>query len=78
MKRRSTRLTQIALLLFVFAMMKLNVMAQPAPTTSGPFGSTLNIGANGEIKYWDGASWIAVAPGLPGQSLQFTTTIHKD
>ena len=71
MKKQVKRLAQIALMLFVLQVVCSNLIAQPAPTTSGPFGSTLSIGANGETKYWDGAQWIAVAPGLPGQSLQF-------
>lgn len=68
MNKIFTKITTIAILLFVF---QITLTAQPAPTTSGPFGSTLTIGTNGETKYWDGAQWIAVTPGLPGQSLLF-------
>jgi len=74
MKKRLQRFTQIAIMLFVFAMMLPNIKAQPAPATNGPFGSNISIDTAGAVKYWDGVEWVVVAPGLPGQSLQFTPT----
>ena len=74
MKKNFKSIIQIALLLFVLQLMMPNLSAQPAPTTNGPFGSNINIGINGTVKYWDGIEWVAVTPGLPGQSLQFTPT----
>jgi len=68
MKRRLQRFLQIVLMLFVFAMMLPNLKAQT-------IGSQIRIGADSTISYWNGTTWIAVAPGLPGQSLQFTNGI---
>ncbi|MEI6820595.1 MAG: FISUMP domain-containing protein [Bacteroidota bacterium] len=64
MKKQLQRLTQIALMLFVFGMMLTNVKAQTV-------GSQIRIGADSTISYWNGSEWVAVPPGLPGQSLQF-------
>ena len=55
-------------MLFVFAMMMLQLKAQP-------IGSQIRIGADSTISYWNGSAWIAVPPGLPGQSLQFTNGV---
>lgn len=71
MKRKLIKIMQIAILLFVFQITLPQLWAQPIPTTTGPIGSILNIGQNSEIKYWNGTAWIAIAPGLPGQSLLF-------
>jgi len=68
MKKRLQRLIQIALMLFVFGMMLTNVKAQTV-------GSQIRIGADSTISYWNGTAWIAVPPGLPGQSLQFTNGV---
>ena len=65
MKKQLQRLTQIALMLFVFTMMQPSIKAQT-------IGSQIRIGADSTISYWNGSAWITVAPGLPGQSLQFT------
>ena len=71
MKKQVKRIIQIAILLFVFGMMLPQLMAQPIPTSNGPIGSIINVSDSGVVKYWNGNAWIAVAPGLPGQSLQF-------
>jgi len=68
MKRRLQRFFQIALLLFVFSMTLLQLKAQP-------IGSQIRIGADSTISYWNGSAWIAVAHGLPGQSLRFTNGV---
>ncbi len=68
MKRRLQRFFQIAIILFVFGMMLSNVKAQT-------IGSQIRIGADSTISYWNGSSWITVAPGLPGQSLRFTNGV---
>jgi hypothetical protein len=62
MKKTYTKLSAIALLLFVF---QITVTAQP-------IGSQIKVGTDSHISYWDGISaWIPVAPGLPGQNLKF-------
>ncbi len=39
-------------------------------------GSKIKIGTDSQISYWNGIdSWLPVAPGLPGQALQFTAGI---
>ena len=40
--------------------------------TAQPIGSQIKVGTDSHISYWNGVdSWIPVAPGLPGQNLQF-------
>ena len=68
MKTQVRKLTQIALMLFVFSMMLPQLKAQT-------IGSQIRIGADSTISYWNGTAWIAVVPGLPGQSLQFTNGV---
>ena len=65
MKKTLQKFIQIALVLFVFGIMMPNVKAQP-------IGSQIRIGADSTLSYWNGTSWITVAPGLQGQSLRFT------
>ena len=72
MKKKFTQFIQIAIMLFVFQMLMPNLTAQPIPIGNGPIGSNLNIDNNGVLKYWNGIAWITIAPGLPGQNLQFT------
>ncbi len=38
-------------------------------------GSVIRVETNGDTQYWDGTTWITVAPGLPGQSLQFVNGV---
>jgi len=68
MKKQIQRLTQIAVMLFVFGMMLPQLKAQP-------IGSQIRLGADSTISYWNGSAWITIAPGLPGQSLQFINGI---
>ena len=68
MKTQVRKFTQIALMLFVFAMLIPQLKAQP-------IGSKLKIGADSTISYWNGTTWIAVPPGLQGQSLRFTNGV---
>ena len=47
MKKQIKKLTQIVLMLFVFAMMLPNVKAQPIPTGNGSIGSIINVSDSG-------------------------------
>ena len=44
--------------------------------TAQPVGSQIKTDTSGHISYWNGVdAWIPVAPGLPGQILQFTAGV---
>jgi uncharacterized protein (TIGR02145 family) len=38
-------------------------------------GSQIRFGINEDVKYWNGSDWIAIASGLPGQTLSFSNSI---
>jgi uncharacterized protein (TIGR02145 family) len=68
MIRTITKISAIAILLFVF---QITLTAQPV-------GSQIKVGTDSHISYWDGVStWIPVAPGLPGQNLQFVSGVSS-
>lgn len=75
MKNLLHKFSGIAILLFVFQITFSTLWAQPIPINNGPVGSIINVGENGQIKYWNNTNWISVNPGLPGQSLQFNSGI---
>ena len=75
MKKSNQSVSLIALMLLVFQLMMPTLMAQPIPTSNGPIGSILSVSDSGQIKYWNNTAWIAVSPGLPGQSLRFVNGI---
>ncbi len=44
--------------------------------TAQPVGSQIKTDTSGHISYWNGVdTWIPIAPGLPGQNLQFTAGV---
>lgn len=44
--------------------------------TAQPVGSQIKTDTSGHISYWNGVdTWIPIAPGLPGQNLQFTVGV---
>ena len=65
MYKKITKICLVAILLFVF---QLTITAQP-------IGSQIKVGTDSHISYWNGSTWVAVAPGMPGQSLQFTAGV---
>ena len=65
MYKKITKICLVAILLFVF---QLTITAQPV-------GSQIKVGTDSHISYWNGSAWVAVAPGMPGQSLQFTAGV---
>ncbi len=66
MNKISTKISAIAILLFVF---QIGLTAQP-------LGSQIKTDTSGHISYWNGVdTWISVTPDLPGKNLQFAAGV---
>ena len=66
MNKIFTKITTIAILLFVF---QIGLTAQPV-------GSQIKVGTDSHISYWNGIdTWMSVTPDLLGKSLQFAAGV---
>lgn len=52
------------------------LIAEQITLIAQPIGTQIKTDTSGHISYWNGIdTWIAITPGLPGQSLQFTAGV---